>query len=690
MSDSNTAIKRNLDEEACLETDSKRPKNDEVAIIEDDGIHEEDVGITHFLSSEIPGFSGQIKQRFTDFLVNEIDNEGNVVHLTDKGFKMPKKQKPSKEEKTAKNDDEEKRRQDFKIDAEMKKELLGLLSEADLEKIENVYYNAQRMETSKSIEEKSERAKLHQLLRTAFNNELESVTTERNTFKIARRGKNSRVSREDWVEQNKDANGVENWGYGPTKDFLHFTLYKENKDTMDAVNTLTKFLRMPSRVIRFAGTKDRRAVTCQRLCVSRVGVDRINALNRTLRGIVMGGFKFEDKSLNLGDLKGNEFVIVIRDVKLNANTQESLKSILEKGTASLAKNGFVNYFGMQRFGTFSISTHTVGKELLLENWEKACELILSDQVNVLPKSKEGRKVWAKTKDPALALKSMPRQCVAENAILHSLSAQRKGENGYSSNAYYAAVMKIPRNLRTMYVHAYQSFVWNYVTSKRIELFGMKLMEGDLVIIENDTVDNKNEEVGEEDDFDEDLRDAKFVRARPLTKEDIDSGKYSVDDVVLPTPGFDVIYPSNEIIKQIYIDIMAKDGMDPFNMKRKVREFSLAGSYRNILQKPQGLEYKITKYTSPTQQLVNTDFEILNNKVAKENCQKFFKDKLERYVPDKGGENTAVILKFQLGVSSYATMALRELMKLETSRRGDMCDVRVQNIQINDKVPLKDE
>lgn len=672
MPEGTNEVKRPLDDVLGDSSEPKRFKTQAESV--DDGLREADVGIIEFLTKEIPGFSGQIKQRYTDFLVHEIDEEGNVIHLTDKGFKMPKKVRPSAEESKAQHEVEHKRRQEFQVKPELRQQLVELLTEEDVAKIEEVFRSAQKMETVKSFDDKGERTKIHQLLREAFNNELESVTTETNAFKIARNGKNSRVNRQVLVEQNKDANGVENWGYGPTKEFLHFTLYKENKDTMDAVNLLTKFLRMPSRGIRFAGTKDRRGVTCQRLSVSHIGVDRLNALNRTLKGMVCGGFKFEDKSLNLGDLKGNEFVIVIRDAKLASDSKKSLEQVVENSTKLLSTNGFVNYFGMQRFGTFSISTHTVGKELLSGNWESAAELILSDQNNVLPKSKEARQIWTETKDPARALERMPRQCVAENALLHSLAMQRKDGSGFTSNAYYTAVMKIPRNLRTMYVHAYQSYVWNAVASKRIELFGLNVTEGDLVIIDS----NKPQELDdvEENDFDEDLRDAKFVRARPLTAEDVATGEYTINDVVLPTPGFDVVYPANKALSDLYVEIMKKDDMDPFNMKRKVRDFSLAGSYRNLIQKPVDLEYKIVSYTEPTQQLVNTDLEILNNQKGKENGQKFMKDKLERYVPDKGGDKKAVILKFQLGVSAYATMALRELMKVESSRRGDMCDVKV--------------
>ena len=55
-------------------------------------------------------------------------------------------------------------------------------------------------------------------------------------------------------------------------------------------------------------------------------------------------------------------------------------------------------------------------------------------------------------------------------------------------SYYEANEQIPRNLRTMYVHAYQSYIWNLVTSERIKLSSTEPLVGDLVFADKSADD----------------------------------------------------------------------------------------------------------------------------------------------------------------------------------------------------------
>ena len=64
----------------------------------------------------------------------------------------------------------------------------------------------------------------------------------------------------------------------------------------------------------------------------------------------------------------------------------------------------------------------------------------------------------------------------------------------------------------------------------------------------------------------------------LTEEHIKSGQYTIHDVVFPLPGYDVVYPENDM-KDHYRQIMADDGLDISNMRRKVKDYALSGAYR---------------------------------------------------------------------------------------------------------------
>jgi hypothetical protein len=61
---------------------SKKPKNSLTPNANKPRLMEKDVGITEYISTH-EGFSGIIKQRFSDFHVNEITLEGSIAKLTD-------------------------------------------------------------------------------------------------------------------------------------------------------------------------------------------------------------------------------------------------------------------------------------------------------------------------------------------------------------------------------------------------------------------------------------------------------------------------------------------------------------------------------------------------------------------------------------------------------------------------------
>lgn len=675
---SNTAepTKRSLEVEDDVSIKKQKTNSESQLDAELGGVTEADVGITEFLCHNESNvrIRGTLKQRYTDFLVNEIDLNGNVVHLTDTGFKV---KELTEEEKKIIQEQERKakeREENCSVEPEDRLKLVNYFGEEDADEILSLFKDGKKtVEINKVFDDKDIRTEIHKLIREIAHNKIESVTTSSNTFIFGhnankgRRRKNNKVT--TTIEHN----------LGERKDYLHFSLYKENKETMEVASILAKFLKTQVKNIKYAGTKDRRGVTVQKMSLERFTVERVTTLNKALKGCKLGSFEYSDKPLKLGDLKGNEFIITIKNVE-SVDPTISIEDALIPILNSLKNTGFINYFGMQRFGTFSISTHEIGKEILKSQWKNAGELILSEQKLVIPGSIEARKIWKETKDPSLTIKKMPRKCNAEYSILSRLERSEKDSNGeFNEGAYFNAIMGIPRNLRIMYGHAYQSYIWNIVASERIRLFGLDVVEGDLVLCNNEKIIDEYKENlekkfidnEEDDNIIQDFKEVHGLKARPITKEEVESKKFDIYDVVLPTPGYDVIYPENEQLKNIYVETMKKDDLDPFNMTRKVREFSLSGSYRNLVSKIDNLEYYFRKYNDVADQLVRTDMEIL--KLKEEGKQDDDVKQILDGIPD--GKNTAVILKLQLGTSTYATMALREILEGDTSRFGGVVNIK---------------
>jgi tRNA pseudouridine13 synthase len=552
--------------------------------------------------------------------------------------------------------------------------------------------------SSGPIEDKDLRTKAHRAVRRIFSGRLETTTAGNNTIAISKAatgsGRDSKWTRN--TAGNNRAKGKLGWDE-LGGEYLHFTLHKENKDTMEAIYFMATQLKFNTKNFQFAGTKDRRAVTVQRVCLYRAQVDRLAGLNRVLRGAKVGDFKYEPRGLALGDLQGNEFCITLRDChfpgeegltfdqKLN-----NAKNLLGIAITAFKEHGFINYYGLQRFGSFATSTDEIGVKLLQEDLEGAIKLILSYSPTILATAKgetEDTKISSDDRNRALALymwhsgsasvkdilDKMPRKFSTESNLIRHLGTQRRGEKIYERD-YQGALNNIQRNMRLMYVHAYQSLVWNTVAGKRWQLHGSKVIEGDLVIMADGETDGKDaeEEIDELGEViiqpgadDSAAIDGDFTRARPLSKEEAESGKYTIDDVVLPLPGWDISYPPNEI-GAFYKEFMgsAKGGhLDPYNMRRKWKDISLSGGYRKLIAKAApDMSGEVRSYKAENEQLVETDLERLNKTTAATNRGSASTENPIDPASEVGEEKIAVIMRLQLGSSQYATMALRELMK----------------------------
>ena len=89
--------------------------------------------------------------------------------------------------------------------------------------------------------------------------------------------------------------------------YLHFTLYKENMETYEAISLLANKCRTEEKHFGFAGTKDRRGRTTQRVAVSMVTAKQILGAARGSQKVSVGNFSYQKQEIRLGDLAGNKF-----------------------------------------------------------------------------------------------------------------------------------------------------------------------------------------------------------------------------------------------------------------------------------------------------------------------------------------------------------------------------------------------
>ena len=213
------------------------------------------------------------------------------------------------------------------------------------------------------------------------------------------------------------------------KDYLHLTLVKYNWDNIRALNYIRGKIHVSLKRFGISGTKDKRALTAQRISIWRGEAEVMK--NLKLPDMILKDFQYSDRRINLGDAIGNHFTIAIRDIdKFN---YDHVVHTLHRFKELVTTKGIPNYFGPQRLR----GNVEVGKAIKCSNLKQAVEIIVK---KVKPFLEEGD------------LDKIPKVFWYEKKILQHLKN--------FPNDYAGALRKIPKKIRRFYTHSLQSHTFN--------------------------------------------------------------------------------------------------------------------------------------------------------------------------------------------------------------------------------------
>lgn len=240
--------------------------------------------------------------------------------------------------------------------------------------------------------------------------------------------------------------------------YTRFVIQKSDWSTSSALSEIARRLHTGQKNLNTAGTKDKRAMTTQLASIR--GDRKEDLLDLRIKDISINGAWLSKERVRLGELLGNRFTIVVRDM-VDDERVAKISSELD--------GKIPNYFGEQRFGSTRRNTHKIGKLLLQGKVEDAAMSFLCDSEGENnPQAKIARKELAETKDFSRALKDYPRHLRLERSMLDQLSKEED---------HLGALRRLPRNILLLFVHAFQSDLFNRLLSDRIAE-GLELEEGE--------------------------------------------------------------------------------------------------------------------------------------------------------------------------------------------------------------------
>ena len=254
-------------------------------------------------------------------------------------------------------------------------------------------------------------------------------------------------------------------------DYTIATVTCRNWETNRLVRMMSRCMGVSRERIGFAGTKDKRAITTQLMSVYGPPelLERIDLSDVTVDNVYRGA-----RGIQIGDLIGNEFEITVKDCSM---PMADIPDVLKEDAAIIKKTGgFPNYFGVQRFGVVRPVTHLVGERIVRGDFEGAVRTYIcfttpeeNQELQDKRRELEGCEDWGSV------ISGIPESMSFEKTMA--------GHLAQNPDDWTGALSLLPTNLQMMFVHAYQSYLFNEMLSMRMDR-GLPLnmpVEGDMII-----------------------------------------------------------------------------------------------------------------------------------------------------------------------------------------------------------------
>ncbi len=254
-----------------------------------------------------------------------------------------------------------------------------------------------------------------------------------------------------------------------------FPVYRVSKvgmTTFAAEKVLATHCNVPFKKIGFAGLKDTHARTAQFFSVETnnpdCGVFKEQHVSSELVGFV-------DEQIRTGDLKGNKFVITVRDLYDDQveKAKRNLSQVLE---------GVPNYFDSQRFGSLRGVKGFIAKDVLHGKYEQAVQKIITATTRHQKAKIRGVRKFIKVNwgEWSLCLEEVKKaglERTVEGTVVRHLYEFPTDFKGAFERTF--------KGIREIFFSAYQSFIWNECVKRVVrqnskEVFSVEYEAGKLV------------------------------------------------------------------------------------------------------------------------------------------------------------------------------------------------------------------